>query len=204
MQFYLALLVVLAILPFLLHIQLFYCSAIASTVLCELVFVLLDSELRTSLEDIRHVLLCCACANCAMHIPGKISCAALEKSLVSALNDSLLSPRVISALSVEPHLHMCTESVHCAGNECVKSTGLDVPVLSFVPISYWFSASHWHCAVCQHYSNPVPAFVHSSHKSTLFCSAAVPGMASHRCSEFCTGGEIGNSSFWPPQRQKHG
>ena len=72
-QFYLALLVVLAILPFLLHIQLFYCSDIASTVLCELVFVLLDSELRTSLEDIRHVLLCCACANCAMHIPGKIS-----------------------------------------------------------------------------------------------------------------------------------
>ena len=54
-------------------ILLFYCSAIASTVLCELVFVLLDSKLRTSLEDIRHVLLCCACANCAMHIPGKIS-----------------------------------------------------------------------------------------------------------------------------------
>ena len=106
-QFYLALLVVPKILAFLLHIQLFYCSAIASTVLCELVFVLLDSELRTSLEDIRHVLLCCACARYQ-------ACAALEKSLVSALNDSLLSPRVISALSVEPHLHMCTESVHCA------------------------------------------------------------------------------------------
>ena len=124
---------------------------------------------------------------CAVHVQTVLctslaryqaSCAALEKSLVSALNDSLLSPRVISALSVEPHLHMCTESVHCAGNECARSTGLDVPVLSFVPISYWFSASHWHCAVCQHYSNPVPAFVHSSHKSTLFCSAAVTGVAS--------------------------
>ena len=179
-QFYLALLVVLAILPFLLHIQLFYCSAIASTVLCELVFVLLDSELRTSLEDIRHVLLCCACANCAMHIPGKISgimcCSGKIFGICFERQPSLSSCYQCTVCGTT--FTLCTESVHCAGNECVRSTGLDVPVLSFVPISYWFSASHWHCAVCQYYSNPVPAFVHSSHKSTLFCSAAVPGVAS--------------------------
>ena len=99
-------------------------------------------------------------------------------------------------------------SVHCLWNH-IYTCALRVCTVQAMNVSE---------VLCQYHTGSVPAIgiVQCASITAIQCqplctphinllsSARLQCPASHRCSEFCTGGEIGNSSFWPPQRKKHG